>query len=408
LVINRLKINRFLLSVIFFLVFLGFYAILLVLFNAGMAGFTRQVTIPIRVIIGLSLISLVFLNYKQIKVISETRWFLFFAFLYVLRVVIDFYLKEKYYVSTSEILFYFISFAVIPFVSLSTFRFNEKYLSTILNTIFFSGLIFSVLAILLYRSFIGQTSRLTSSAVGEDVISPLALSYCATFIIGVLTAYFLYNKKTGKRKKMIGFGIIGLAVVPFFLGASRGSLVALFLPFIMIFFSGKGIRFFIKSGFAAVVILLGIVYLSEYFGSGLLNRFLNISEDIESGSSSAIRFQIWESSFSQFLYHPIFGDKLRVEFWNGYPHNLFLEVLQTMGLLGFIPFFILTFNAVKACFRIFRYHPKYAWVAIIFLQSFIHNMFSGAIYTAAWFWASMAFLLAARIFMEKKRLHENY
>src|SRR5690606_37950953 len=111
-----------LLYLIFFLTFLGFYAILLLAINAGMSGFTREITIPVRAILGITLLGLLVVNWNEIKVRKETKLFILFAFLYFLRVVIDYYLLETYYISVSEVFIYFISFAVIPFISLSTFR----------------------------------------------------------------------------------------------------------------------------------------------------------------------------------------------------------------------------------------------------------------------------------------------
>jgi len=197
---------------------------------------------------------------------------------------------------------------------------------------------------------------------------------------------------------------IGLSTVPFFLGASRGSLVALFIPFVLYFFSGKNINFRIRGILSASVVFMGLIYLDSYFQSGLLNRFLGTSEAIERGESSAVRIEIWKGAFDQFFNNPVFGDKLRIDKWPfGYAHNLFVEVLQTTGLLGFIPFTVLVFKAWKISFYILRYHKPYFWVAVIFIQSFFMNMFSGAIYTAAWFWSSMALLFAMNNFLKYRQ-----
>src|SRR5690606_4793044 len=96
---------------------------------------------------------------------------------------------------------------------------------------------------------------------------------------------------------------------------------------------------------------------------------------------------------------PILGDKLKVDDWGGYPHNIVVEVLQTTGVLGFIPFLILISRALILCFKNFKRNKSYAWVFVIFIQALIQSMFSGAIYTSAWLWTSMALAFSVERFL---------
>jgi len=187
---------------------------------------------------------------------------------------------------------------------------------------------------------------------------------------------------------------IGLSSVPFFLGASRGSLLALFLCFILYVLLGRDFKSFFKSSVILVVGIYAVVFLDEYLQSGLLERFLSISEDVDSISGSGARMKIWTDSFNQFLNNPLIGDKLAVDNWINYPHNVILEVLQTIGLVGFIPFVLLLISAWRRVIYIGQYHKEYFWVIAIFILSFVQHMVSGSVYTASWMWTSMAFVLS--------------
>ena len=121
---------------------------------------------------------------------------------------------------------------------------------------------------------------------------------------------------------------------------------------------------------------------------------MSIGEDIESGSSSSSRVIIWGHSWNQFLDYPFFGDKLQTNNVDIYPHNILLEILQSVGFIGFIPFVILLGYTFKICFKIFSKFPNYGWIPLIFIQALTQNLFSGAIYTASWFWITMALLIA--------------
>jgi hypothetical protein len=399
--IRKYRLSSQIFFFIIFLTFLGYYDILLIAINSGLGGYTRQVTIPLRLLIVGGLVSLILLNFKRARFTSTSKWFLLFSILFLCRIIVDFYAREFYYLSTPEILFYFFSFAVIPFIALNAFQLDDKSISLAINAIFLSGMIFSVLVILSYGRFVGQVGRLASSTAGEDVISPLALSYCATLVIGTLLTYILYNK-VSKFKRLLMLLTVVLSVIPFFLGASRGSLIALFIPFLLMILSGRSLIFIFNSTLGLFCLGIALFYLDSALGSGLFTRFLGISDAVEQGSSSASRVDIWAASFRQFLDNPFFGDKLRVGSYDSYPHNLFLEVLQTNGIAGFIPFVILTGASVKLSFKIFKKSPEHSWIAILFLQNLVHNMFSGAVYNAVWFWTSMALVFSVGQLIEDR------
>lgn len=393
------KVDNLLLSIIVFLTFLGFYAILLLSISAGMSRYTRQVTIPIRVIIGVSCLILYIKAFKNKA--AHLKWFALFVIIYLTRVFFDFIKGEYFYIEYSHLVFYFLSFIVIPFLSLSKLDYSKINILKLYNVFLFSSLTFSLLSILLYGRFIGEVGRLNTSTAGEDVISPLILSYCGSLIIGVSSTYLIYNRKEKKAVKYLSIISILLAAVPFFLGASRGSLFAIFFPFVILFLIDFSIKNIFSYTFLFIILIVGIVYLDNYFGSGLLDRFLGTTEAIETGSSSASRIGIWKKSFSQFLYHPFFGDKLNTEGVNHYPHNIYIEVLQTTGIIGFIPFIFLILKGIIASIRIFKKHLVYAWIPIFFLQAMMQNMFSGALYTGAWFWTSLALVIGIDMWLNK-------
>ena len=150
------------------------------------------------------------------------------------------------------------------------------------------------------------------------------------------------------------------------------------------------------------ILLVAGVYLSVYFGSNIVDRFTSIQSDIEEGSTSAIRLSLWREGLEQFMNNPFFGNSLEVDKYQFYPHNLFIEVLLSTGLIGFIPFTLLLFRGFKATINIFRNYPQYAWIGVLFLQSFMQNMFSGALYAASWFWLSLGLLFSFEFSLKKQ------
>src|SRR5690554_460282 len=305
--IKNSTISNYLLWIICSLTFLGFYAILLLVFNVGKSELSRQLTIPMRLLIGASCGLLLIINIKNKS--PHLKWFLPWVFIYILRIFIDYNNNEDFYISFSELMFFFASFVVIPFIGLSKVNYSKINFKKLYNVILISALAFTSLSILLYGRFIGQVGRLSSNTTGEAVISPLILSYCAALVIGVASFYLLYVKKTKKIVRVFSFIVIALAVVPFFLGASRGSIFALLSPFILMALANTSLKNIFKYSVLLIIMITILIFLDSYLGSGLFNRFTGTSDAIETGGSSAIRLEIWKKSFSQFLDSPLLGDK---------------------------------------------------------------------------------------------------
>lgn len=385
------KINKYSLWIVFFLTFLGFYVIVLSAMNAGMSGATRAWTIPTRFIIGISCVFLFLVNLRNKG--ANIKWFIWFITIYIARILFDYTTNEYFYIPYSELVLYFVSFSVVPFLALSKLDFTKVNSKKLYYVFLLSALLFGFLASSSYARFIGQIGRLSSSTAGEDVISPLILSYCGTLIVGVVIIYLLYNK-TSFIIKLLSFAAIGFSIIPFFLGASRGSIFALFLPFLFIAINNLSPKKMLRYSFLFIVLIFGVSYLDTYLQSGLLNRFFSIGSAIESGSSSAVRLDIWKMSFSQFIDNPVFGDRLNTTNVNHYPHNIILEVLQSVGIMGFIPFIVLIIKGIRSSNQLFKKHTKYAWLSVFFIQSIMQNMFSGALYSAGWLWTSLAIIFA--------------
>src|SRR5690554_189955 len=399
------NLNR-LYFLIFFLIFSGYYAILLLGSSLGFAE-SRSLTVPIRIFTALLILFTMLLNRKRLCSYPYLPVFILFSLFYLIRLLIEYYNNVRTHMPVPVTTMYYFAFAIIPFIGISIQRLNNKQFEVIKKAFVFGAFSFSVFCLYFYGKYIGQVRRLASNVADDNVLSPLILSYNGALAMGIALILLLTQKNTKLQRLFLIITLL-MAIVPFFLGASRGSIIALFLPLVIYMYYSTTIKTFFYSIIIFVVVLFGIAYLDDYLGSGLLDRFLGTSEAISTGGSSASRLDIWRISFNQFLDNPLFGDSIVVKADNPYPHNIILEVLQSVGLIGFIPFIILLVKAFKICLNIFKNHIEYAWVAVVFIQAFSQQMFSLAIYTGAWFWASMALLFTLNYSLKIKYKYENF
>lgn len=396
------KTNNYIYYLIFFLVYIGFYTTLLVGINLKIANITSIISIPLRLVIVTLCIFLFIINIKKIRFHYAELLYFTFVFIYLFRILIDYNQVSPFYLSYLQLTMYFLSFSVIPFFVISKVCLSKQSIEYIYKGFFASSFVFSGLATLFYSHYIGNVSRLATNMVSEEVISPLILSYCSALGIGVVIMYLIYNKVSFKAK-LLSYLVIILNIIPFLLGASRGSIIALVLPFVILMISKSSAKTLIKGTFLLIFFVFGLYFVDTYFEASLFERFLSIGDDIESGSSSSARVIIWNYSWEQFLNNPFFGDKLQTNNIDIYPHNIILEVLQSVGLVGFIPFMILLIYSFRICYIVFRSFPQYSWIPVIFIQAFSQNLFSGAVYTASWFWITMALLIALNRFLKYEK-----
>src|SRR5690606_15316614 len=143
------KLNIVLYFSVFFLTFLGYYAILLGIFNIGLAEVTRIITVPLRLLI-MGMLVLVFLSNKVLLKNTAALWFLLFTVLYSIRLLIELQTNTNYYMPISGVMLYFFSFAVIPFLGISLNRVNPSRMKAVFNSFLVGGALFSVLALLSY------------------------------------------------------------------------------------------------------------------------------------------------------------------------------------------------------------------------------------------------------------------
>lgn len=365
------------------LTLLGYTVLLMVYSNViGGTDGSRILTIPIRLLI-VGFLVVAFLMSGRINRHPAVLWFLVFAGLYLLRVFMELFMPDpNLYQPPLQFLLYFVSFTALPFLLLSSLHFDMQLAERIRRFLMLLAAIFTIFTVLFYGSYIGQVGRI-SSAVDRygAYISPLALSYQSALIIGIVTVHWA-SKRTTVLQTFGAFGLITISAVPFFLGASRGSLVALGLValFFVSFWPDVKRRAYFVVG--AVCIVLLAVVLQEYLGKGVFNRMANIAYQIETGSSSALRLMIWREGIDQFLSAPLFGNSLQHEGFRFHPHNMFVEVLIATGLLGIVPFSLFLLFVVKEAIRVVRKSPERSWVVVVFFVGFALNLFSGSISTA--------------------------
>lgn len=396
----RVNIVKPSLYVASFITFIGYYVVVLLVLYFGTEQVSRLFTVPTRLLAAMLMLLIIFKKGFDKSYKSTPRLiFAVFSFIYLGNVVIDFIFGGQAFASRSstDMFMYYFIYALVPFYFFSQKKRELDY-ELIFKALVLSGIILSLASLIAYKDIlIGGYSRISLARydVSFELISPLSLSYASSLLIGVCISGILFNKNLDVNIKYLLFGI-AVGIGPFLLGASRGSLLSLILPFIFVLLLQNGVK--AKISILITVIIFGIIvyWMADSVGSGIFNRFIATDEGIQMNTSSAIRLMFWEAGLQQFSSAPVFGDSIHFRLSN-YPHNLIIESLMATGVVGTIPLLILLVIMVRKSVFIINYSYNYIWVVVAFWQGFISSMFSYAIYNNIIFYATLGLLVSVSI-----------
>ncbi len=393
--------NKCVYAISFFL-FSGFYAVLaLAITFFGSAG-SRLVTVPMRLLtttLMLVVIALTFLKKRESQQKQQVVNFVFLLFwsFYFLKVFWHWNSGEPLRSAWFEYIFYAINFVILPFYMFGRISF-AKHKKTIIDALIFSGFAMGLTTLYLYKDILmAGVSRINLYIYQNpdfESLSPLSLSYASVLTIVLCVYQLLYKNRKSKTYRIYLLLTIGLSLVMFLLGASRGSLLGLAVSILyMVLHSNY------KMKIKWVILVIGFIPIFIWSvavsGSSIIERTTSAI-----GGGSTGREELWSNAFSEFISNPIVGGRIEIGF---YPHNMILEILMATGLIGLL---IISILFVKGFIRI-SYLPKldsdYLWVAIIFLQGFCQYFFSAALYQSTLVFFPLGIILAA----QGKKKHEK-
>lgn len=320
--------------------------------------------------------------------------FLLFCGAYLTRLVDTFYLEESFYLpfDGSRILLIFVTGSVIPALALArmqgAIRDDQfRQIMPVLGIVFLIGLALNVGELLSKQELTGRASL--------DKINPIPMAHTAVAFIVFYVLIFLRS-----RRDLIEASIAApvLAVIVLMSG-SRAALAGGVLAIGFYFLLLRGSRRIWMIAAAAAMGLLLVLSLGPEHFQGISNRFESMLGDDygDKDSSTEKHLQAWSGAYQQFLDDPIAGRHI-IELSTGfYPHNVYLESLMSVGLLGSIPLLVHLLLAGRASVGIIRSSSSglfATFIAIVFVRDAIVASSGGAIWSTASLWVTSTLAIA--------------
>lgn len=250
----------------------------------------------------------------------------------------------------------------------------------------------------------GAITVIWDSRVSTEVLNPITVGYLGASLVVLCLArpFHLPGELPGPAPLrgaawfLLGAAGAGLSVA----SGSRGPLLALalvvaaWLVLSPVQRRHRGWRIAARVGFALLVvaaIAVAAVVVTELLGVNPFKRFLWLLED----DSVGYRRQALAGSLAQFASSPWFGDALIERSTLDYPHNIYVESLMSVGIVGTAGLLVFTLAVVRAAVTLLRREVSAAWVGMLSLLHIFASLTSGALYLSDAFWTLGAAAIAA-------------
>lgn len=256
------------------------------------------------------------------------------------------------------------------------------------------AILLSLLALLFVIGMAFNWDALTASSdrrMALEKVNPISLAYVASSIM----LFYLIAFGRSKKARIEALLIVPILLVIMALARSRGMMISTGFTLVVYVIALRGTRR-IRAVLlvAAAVLAIGFWADPTYVGSVVeaLSRM-----DVHTDMSTASRAMSFQGAWDQFLENPLLG-RYAVELGsNYYPHNIYLESLMSVGLVGTVPFAIHLALASRAAWGLLREREaslSRVFIALLFIRDAVGAGASGALWGVPGFWISSVLVIA--------------
>ncbi len=377
---------------------------------------STPVNIAARVVyllLSIYLIGVTFLKNSAQRITWGGLFILIFWVLYSVRLIYDIsyrgilHLQEQ---SPFETYSFAFGSCLLPTIGLV---FTSKYidLDKIPNKVFWVLLIANVSIILLLTTNIGFSLSLFSDRAtvrndktgGKQVINPITIAHFGSSLF--LTALSMLTIFRNNRffKRIVLYLALCLGLLVLVVGSSRSPMIYTIVLTVMIFFAhfksqSLNIKYLLNVVVVSFCLSVAVVKISQLVSNSeisIISRFLSFADDRKKGGKEERDFE-YDSAWKGFMESPIIGNKYIQDYDYSYPHNVFLETLMALGVVGM---FILLGILFFIFYRVFTLPFQYYYLSlpcILVLQAWALSLTSGGLFLSSNFWVLSAFWVSLR------------
>lgn len=368
---------------------------------------SRLFSVPYRALVFIFSLYIIFEN----RFLLKFKWkililFSFFWFFYFIKAYssfeFDYYLPE-FLKQENEIyvrIFVLNFFPCVALLSIDYYKINLKLFCNYCFVILFIALVINLLYTTCYLNYYDKTS-------GVFAVYYISSGHFGASLV-ILSSYLLLFKKEQKEFdfKLLIIGLI-LGLFAVFVSAARSPILAIILVgfyFILLKKKTKYLYFF----FVILISFFSLIYVLKHFflfESAFIDRnYVGIFEGNTSGRGFFVSKSIIIIKNNLFV-----GG--RVLFEDGmYPHNIFLELLMSGGVLLLTGFILIFYPLIREIKFFLKFSNSKFYILLIFafwLQYFILVQTSYNIHSNVEFWYFSSVIIGISINIYNEKIKSN-
>ena len=317
-----------------------------------------------------------------------------FALAYIARVTQNYYFDEIILPFEPQHVFLIFISGIISAIALAQIQGairDEQFLPilTLLCLLFLGGTVLNIDELMASREGGG------GGRIGLEKINPIPLAHTAFAFIIFYTLVFVRS-----RRYLIeaGFFVPALLMIVLYSGSRNAFVAGIFSISLYVLLLKGTLRVWMIVGTSVATLAIVMFLGGEHFDL-MFDRLRRLTGEsgISTDKSIDLHFLAWSAAFQQFLDNPLAGSYIieRVVGW--YPHNIYLESLGAVGLLGSVPFLMHIMLACRAAIGIIRtpgFGTAAVFVAVLFFRDSIAFGSGGAIWSAPNYWVCSTLVIA--------------
>jgi hypothetical protein len=338
-----------------------------------------------------------------------------FFFVYSIRLIWDLFIVSIYTEhSKFEICAFYFGNILFPIITvLFTFKFCT--LNKLILSSFYILVIDNILIIVFYffqsnwnfsAEILMERAQIKGSSDEFLLINPISFGIYGGYLILTTSTFLLFLKKLIPQKMSYLFFSLGLANL--ILSTSRGPFLFTLVGFVILLllfisFSKRTYALWSKLLLFMVLIFSLIIFIITKLEQrgvdiGILQRVMTTKENFQSGEKEA-RNDLYSEGFNMFLESPIIGKQIVLESTSSYPHNIFIEVIMSTGIIGLCLYFITLIIILIRVIYFKSYSLNFIYFLSVFFLAYGISLTTGNIYQSVECWMFMVLIL---IFKERK------
>ncbi|NML70479.1 O-antigen ligase family protein [Chryseobacterium sp. RP-3-3] len=284
---------------------------------------------------------------------------------------------------------------MIPFVALISIDFSKGMIGKL------TSLTFNFLLIILGCSclYVILISHIFARSAGIFVSYYINTGHYGLSLI-ILSVFYYFISPQKKLKSILG---VGLGLFTILISSARSPILAAAVLVMIMFFYINKLKYWLALLSFVIIFIISIYYLRHSLLS--TEYIVRIYDAIFEGNAYG-RSQYLSKGWDIFKSNPLFGGATLFE--DGmYPHNIFVEVLMSMGIIGLISFGLYFKDLGKFKLRYIKENIYYLPYFLFFAQYLVLVQTSYCIFANIEFWCFSAVIISIILFCYDEKIKSD-